>query len=76
MGGRGGTAQAAYEDFRFVRHHDAGDSPAVIYSLVVSCQRHGKDPGAYLRDGLTRLPTMTNQDDVSALTPARWKPAS
>jgi hypothetical protein len=44
-----------------------------IYSLVVSCQRHGKDRLAYLRDELTRLPAMTNQDDLAALTPARWK---
>jgi hypothetical protein len=25
---------------------------------------------------LSRLPAMTNQDDLSALTPARWKPVS
>lgn len=47
-------------------------SAAIIYSIVVSCQRHGKDPLAYLRDVLTRLPRMTNQDDIAALTPSRW----
>jgi len=46
-----------------------------FYSLVVSCQRHGKDPLAYLRDVLRRLPTMTNQDDLTPLTPAVWQPA-
>jgi hypothetical protein len=25
---------------------------------------------------LSRLPAMTNQDDIAALTPARWKPVS
>jgi len=25
---------------------------------------------------LQRLPTMTNQDDLAALTPAKWKPAA
>jgi len=43
----------------------------IIYSIVGSCQRHGLDPFAYLKDVLTRLPAMTNQDDIAALTPAR-----
>ena len=30
---------------------------------------------AYLRDVLTRLPAMTNQDDLTALTPAHWQPS-
>ncbi len=30
----------------------------------------------YLRDVLTRLPRMTNHDDLAALTPARWQPAT
>jgi hypothetical protein len=39
-----------------------------------SCQRHGKDPLAYLRDVLARLPSLTNQDDLTPLTPAGWQP--
>jgi hypothetical protein len=54
---------------------DAGQRSAILYSIVVSCQRHGKDPYAYLRDVLTRLPAMTNQDDLATLTPARWQPS-
>jgi hypothetical protein len=42
---------------------------------VVSCQRHGKVPLAYLRDVLRSLPAMTNQDDFAPLTPALWQPA-
>jgi hypothetical protein len=30
---------------------------------------------AYLRDVLTRLPTMTNQDDLTPLLPSNWVPA-
>ncbi|MGD1032667.1 MAG: transposase domain-containing protein [Opitutaceae bacterium] len=41
----------------------------------MSCQRHGHDPLAYLRDVLTRLPALTNQFDLDALTPVNWKPA-
>ena len=42
--------------------------------FCLSCQRHGKDPYAYMRDVLTRLPKMTNSDNLSALTPANWQP--
>jgi transposase len=63
------------KNWLFIGHPDAGQRSAIIYSLVVSCQRHGKDPFAYLRDVLTRLPRMTNQDDLAALTPAHWQPS-
>lgn len=63
------------KNWLFIGHPDAGQRSAIIYSLVVSCQRHGKDPLAYLRDVLRRLPAMTNQDDLAPLTPAAWQPA-
>jgi transposase len=64
------------KNWLFIGHPDAGQRSAIIYSIVVSCRRRGIDPLAYLRDVLTRLPTMTTQDDLDALTPARWTPAS
>ena len=63
------------KNWLFIGHPDAGQRSAIIYSIVVSCQRHRKDPLAYLRDMLTRLPAMTNQDDLDALTPLNWQPA-
>jgi len=63
------------KNWLFIGHPDAGDRSAIIYSIVVSCQRFGLDPFVYLRDVLSRLPAMTNQDDLAVLTPARWKPA-
>lgn len=63
------------KNWMFIGHPDAGQRSAILYSLIVSCERHGKDPLAYLRDILTRLPRMTNQDDLGALTPANWQPA-
>lgn len=63
------------KNWLFVGHPDAGQRSAIIYSIVVSCQRHRKDPLAYLRDVLTRLPQMTTRDDLTVLTPANWKPA-
>jgi transposase len=63
------------KNWLFIGHPAAGQRSAIIYSLVVSCQRHGKDPFAYLRDVLRRLPSMTNQDDLTPLTPAAWQPS-
>ena len=60
----------------FVGHPAAGDRAAVLYSLIVSCQRHGHDPHAYLKDVLTRLPAMTNQDDLTPLLPQHWQRAA
>jgi hypothetical protein len=63
------------KNWHFIGHPDVGKRSTIIYSLVVSCQRHGKDPLAYLRDVLRRLPAMTTKDDLSPLTPAGWQPA-
>ena len=63
------------KNWLFIGHPDAGQRSAIIYSLVISCQRHGKDPLTYLKDVLRRLPAMTNQDDIGSLTPAAWQPS-
>ena len=62
------------KNFLFIGHPDAGQRSAIIYSIVGSCQRHGKDPHAYIRDVLARLPAMSNQDDLTPLLPAYWQP--
>ncbi len=56
------------KNWLLIGHPDAGKRSAIIYALVVSCQRHGKDPLVYPRDVLNRLPRMTNRDDLGALT--------
>jgi len=53
-----------------------GQRAAIIFTLVECARRHGHDPELYLTDILERLPTMTNQDDLGALLPSRWKPAT
>jgi len=62
------------KNFLFIGSPEAGKKTAVIYSIVVSCQRHGIDPFAYMKDLLERLPTMTNKDDLTVLLPNKWKP--
>jgi transposase len=61
------------KNWLFIGHPDAGQRTAIIYSIVVSCQRHGVDPHLYLRDVLTKLPRMTTRDDLDALLPCNWK---
>jgi len=63
------------KNWLFIGHPGAGQRSAILYSLLVSCQRHGKDPLAYLTDVLRRLPALTNQSDLTPLTPAAWQPA-
>jgi hypothetical protein len=46
----------------------------ILYSVIVSCLRHGVEPLAYLRDVLTRLPAMTNQDYLALILPSNWRP--
>ena len=58
----------------FIGHPDAGQRSAIIYSIVVSCQRYGVEPFAYLKDVLSRLPKMTNRDSLDDLMPGSWKP--
>ena len=62
------------KNWLFIGHPDAGQRSAILYSLVISCKRHGKDPLAYLRDLLTRLPRMTTKDNLDDLLPSNWKP--
>lgn len=64
------------KNWLFVGHPDAGQRSAIIYSIVISCQRRGVEPLAYLRDVLARLPAMTTKDDLSALLPVNWQPTA
>ena len=62
------------KNWLFIGHPEAGWRSAVIYSMVVSCQRQGIDPAHYLTDVLRRLPGM-KQSQVVTLLPQNWKPA-
>lgn len=54
---------------------NGGKTMAVLFTLVSSCQRHGHDPFAYLRNVLTRLPNHP-KERLEELLPDRWSPAS
>jgi transposase len=55
----------------FVGEAGAGQRGAILYSLIESCRRRKIDPYAYLRDVLSRLPSMTT-GQIAAITPANW----
>jgi transposase len=60
------------KNWLFVGHPDAGDRAAMPYPFIVSAQRRGPNPHAYLKDVPTRLPAMTTADDL----PSQWRPAA
>jgi transposase len=62
------------KNWLFVGEADAGERGAIIYTLIESRRRRGIDPYAYLKDVLTRLPTMTNHQ-VPEVTPEAWAKA-
>ena len=59
------------KNWLFIGEAEAGERSAILYTIIESCRRHAIDPYAYLRDVLTRLPTMTNWQ-IKVITPAAW----
>lgn len=51
----------------------AGRRAAAVMSLIQSARLNGHDPYAYLKDVLTRLPTLPNSR-IEELLPHRWQP--
>jgi hypothetical protein len=45
--------------------------PGILYSIIEACRSRGIDPQSYLRDVLTRLPTLTNRQ-IKEVTPEAW----
>jgi transposase len=67
------TIAIGRKNWLFTGSENGGKTMAILLSVVSSCQRHGHDPFAYLRDVLTRLP---NHPDgrLEELLPNRWTP--
>jgi transposase len=59
------------KNWLFFGSEEAGQTSAIIYSLLESCRMLGIHPQEYLLDVLPRLPTMTNQS-AHLYTPAQW----
>jgi hypothetical protein len=50
---------------------EAEERSAILFTIIENCRRLGINPYEYLRDVLTRLPRMTNQQ-THTVTPAAW----
>ena len=59
----------------FIGSPKAGKRSAIIYTIILSCQRAGIDPYDYIQDMLKRLPDMSDDEDYTQLLPSKWKPA-
>jgi transposase len=62
------------KNWLFIGAAHAGQRGAIIYTIIESCRRRGIDPYAYLRDVLTRLPSMTTSQ-IKEVTPEAWAKA-
>lgn len=60
------------KNWLFFGSETAGQTSAILYSLLESCRMLDINPQEYLLDVLPRLPTMTNQT-AKLYTPAQWK---
>jgi hypothetical protein len=59
------------KNWLFIGDANTGQRSAVLYTIIENCRRLGIDPYAYLRDVLTRLPSMTNWQ-IDEVTPQAW----
>jgi transposase len=67
------TVAIGRKNWLFTGSENGGKTMAVLFSVVSSCQRHGHDPFAYLRDVLERIPTLP-KERLAELLPDRWSP--
>lgn len=59
------------KNWLFFGDADAGHRSAILYTIIEACRRRQIDPYTYLRDVLTRLPSMTNWQ-IKDITPRAW----
>ena len=60
------------KNWLFVGNDDAGEVNATFVTLLASCEMHGIEPWAYLRDLFCLLPSWP-KSRVLELSPARWR---
>ena len=62
------------KNWLFIGEAEAGQRSAILFTIIEACRSRGIDPQTYLRDVLTRLPTLTNWQ-IKDVTPAAWAKA-
>jgi hypothetical protein len=59
------------KNWLFIGEADAGQRSAILFTIIEACRSRGIDPQTYLREVLTRLPTLTNRQ-IKDVTPEAW----
>ncbi len=62
------------KNYLFFGEVEAGETSAILYTVIENARRRGLDPQACLRDIVTRLPE-TKQSEIASITPAAWAKA-
>ena len=62
------------KNWLFIGEAEAGQRSAILFTIIEACRSRGIDPQTYLREVLTKLPTLTNQQ-IKDVTPAAWAKA-
>jgi transposase len=62
------------KNWLFIGEADTGERSAILYTIIESCRRRGLDPFGYLREVLTRLPSM-KVTQIHEVLPAAWAKA-
>jgi hypothetical protein len=69
-----GHAAIAAGQWLFIGEAKAGQRSAILFTIIEACRSRGIDPQTYLREVLTRLPTLTNRQ-IKEVTPEAWSKA-
>lgn len=59
------------KNWLFIGEAEAGQRSAILFTIIEACRSRSIDPQTYLRDVLTRLPTLTNRQ-IKDVTPEAW----
>jgi transposase len=59
------------KNWLFIGEAEAGQRSAILFTIIEACRSRGIDPQSYLREVLTRLPTLTNRQ-IKDVTPEAW----
>jgi len=62
------------KNWLFIGEAEAGQLSAILLTIIEACRSRRIDPQTYLREVLTRLPTLTNRQ-IKDMTPEAWAKA-
>jgi hypothetical protein len=62
------------KNWMFLGSDAGGQTAAILFSLIATCQRHKVNPFEYLRDVLNRI-AITPISKLAQLLPHQWRPA-